>query len=241
MVAELRHDATQRDRERQMTLRREVYLPAAESASRLQGILGQLVDLTVSNQILARESLDHVTTMARITVVGSDKTVKAVYSLLSEFNSAFADLSLRRIALTTRQRRLDEVAQALQMTSAEQNRWLDILRGLDPNQRTDPSFWNVVKENLDRLLRQHEEYSTEHEALLTSQLPDRLEFADACLTRALNVAERIPSAVFAVRQELELPLDEEGFLRIHSEGLDKTKAIFRDFVATIRSEARGQE
>ncbi|QTD94787.1 hypothetical protein [Burkholderia anthina] len=40
---ELRHDAMQRDREREIALRRDVFLPAVESALSMQSALGSLI------------------------------------------------------------------------------------------------------------------------------------------------------------------------------------------------------
>ena len=99
---QLNHDSAQRDRERQMALRRDVYLPAAESVTRLQALLGSLIDLRTPDENLSRESTTHIAVISKISVIGSIKTVAAVSALLNEFNSAFLDLSFHRIILIER-------------------------------------------------------------------------------------------------------------------------------------------
>src|SRR5437762_4002239 len=53
-ASQLSHDSKERNRERQMAWRREVYLESAESVSRLSSLIGRVADLNVADPELSR-------------------------------------------------------------------------------------------------------------------------------------------------------------------------------------------
>src|ERR1035437_8029246 len=67
-AAQLKHDSEERSRERQMSWRREVYLSAAESVSRLSGLIGRIPDLGVPDQELSRVFQDDIAKITRIQI-----------------------------------------------------------------------------------------------------------------------------------------------------------------------------
>src|SRR5215469_7161292 len=71
---ELQHDGEQRDREREMSLRINVYLPAAEAVVRSQGLLANLLNPEIpETQIMAGHQND-LAAIAKVQVVGTEET-----------------------------------------------------------------------------------------------------------------------------------------------------------------------
>ena len=92
---ELKHDASQRNREREMALRRDVYLRAAEAISRVQNMLMRLTDLSVSEQDFSASFCRDSSAMAQVQLVGANNTVQAISAFGPELSAAFLELSFR--------------------------------------------------------------------------------------------------------------------------------------------------
>jgi hypothetical protein len=75
---QLEHSARQEDRKRYMDLRRDVYLPAAEAIMRSNGVISKLVDLSVSENDVAQTIQESFAILAKMHVVGKERTVAAV-------------------------------------------------------------------------------------------------------------------------------------------------------------------
>ena len=82
-----------------MSWRREVYLYAAESISRLSGLVGRIADLNVPDQELSRVFQDDMAKITRIQVIANDKTVAAVNAFTGKFAIVYLQLFVDRALL----------------------------------------------------------------------------------------------------------------------------------------------
>jgi hypothetical protein len=81
----------QQAREREMALRREVYLPAAEAISRLQSLLFRLA-AGEREEVLKEEGQAATLALARVYVVAGDRTIQALVSLSTSFQRSSFEL-----------------------------------------------------------------------------------------------------------------------------------------------------
>src|ERR1019366_95009 len=96
---QLNHDTDQRNRERAMTLRREVYIPAMEAVTRLSSLLTKAHSSTDSLPELAAQISANIATLSKVDVVASETTVKALIRFTSELNPALAELTMSRLGI----------------------------------------------------------------------------------------------------------------------------------------------
>lgn len=234
LLAQLKHDSAQRDRERHMSLRRDVYLQAAEAISRTQAILGRLLDLNTPDGDLATESRIDSGVIARIQVVGTDQTVRAVSAFMNEFAVAYAELSFERICLVERKNRIELVKQYREKASQEQDRWLELMKRMNLQGSSDQCLWNVIQGNFEFARKQHEGYSREEQSLWAEQNREHLQSLKSCIEHSSRLAELIPPAVFAVRDELELPLNTDEYMKSFNESMKRGKAALDAFVQKLQ-------
>ena len=81
LAKQLEHDSTERTREREMALRRDVYLEAAANIARVSHIMGRLAN--VGDETAAQELGDTFAALARVQLTGSNETVHAVMAMLT--------------------------------------------------------------------------------------------------------------------------------------------------------------
>ncbi|MGH9428077.1 MAG: hypothetical protein ACRD2L_17480, partial [Terriglobia bacterium] len=92
--------------EREMSLRKEVYLEAAQAIMSSLGAIGRLADASVPQDELAKQFSEMKGALAKVHLIGSSATVSAVSIFSTEFACAFLELSLPRYPLLEKQAQL---------------------------------------------------------------------------------------------------------------------------------------
>jgi hypothetical protein len=103
---QLKHDCEQRDLERKMALRKEVFLKAAESIPLANSLLGRIADLNYNQKKLVTEFAQHLSTFAKLHMVGSNATVEAIFAYTDRLGSSFMEMQRVRSELTMRQHQI---------------------------------------------------------------------------------------------------------------------------------------
>lgn len=229
-IAELKHDASQRDREREMALRRDVYLGAAGAISRAQSMLMRLADLNVADQELSAAFSRDSSAMAQVHVVGTNKTVQAISAFSQELGAAFLELTLKRLPLLERKNQIELLGKFIDKSNTEQERLINIMRQLNLEGNTDQKTWGVVNDSFKFEQQKNAENMEERQALTNQQHHDILEFLELSFDRFCTVSRLVPPAIFAVREELDLPLDREAYTKMFDENLEKGKDNIQGFL-----------
>lgn len=229
-LAQLDHDSNQRNREREMNLRREVYLQAAEAIARGQNILTRLTDLNLSEQEMGAQFSVDSSTLAKIQIVSTNETVQAVSAFQQELASAYLELILKRVRLLERKRSIELLTEFIDRSQAEQNRLIDLMKKLNLEGNADQRLWKVIGDNFEFQKEQHKKYMEERNELWAEQNKAHLSFAKLCFLRFVEVSKLVPPAVFASREELELPIDKEAYLVTFNENIDRSMKIFQSFL-----------
>jgi hypothetical protein len=91
---------------REMSLRRDVYLDAAEAIARATNSLNELADVSAPGTELARQLTADFATIAKVHVIGSPETVDALMRVTQELSRAQVELNRARMPLMSLQREL---------------------------------------------------------------------------------------------------------------------------------------
>lgn len=213
----LRNDALQRDREREMSLRREVYLPAAEAITNRFNILSRFTYLDISMQDILTELTKDTAAIAKIEVVGTNATVQAIYTFSQEFGAAILELELKRVSIDKRKKDIEYLSECLYKTGKEQENDVD-------DKHVD------LTTELNRGIYKKQDH------LLAEQNREILELVESCLKHYMEISRLIPPALFAVRDELELHIDKVAYMKTFDENLKKTDDLLKASIARMKSE-----
>jgi hypothetical protein len=239
--AQLEHDSAQRDREREMALRQDVYLRAAEAVSKGQNILGRLSNLNLSNEELGGEFSQVSAALAKIQVVGTNETFQAVSAYSRELASAYLELLLKRDQLLKRKNSIEALCRLLDRSRVEQDRCSNLMKQLNIDGNRDQRVWAFVKGNFEFEQQQQEKYSQQQQELWTMQSAEHLKFAELLLGKYVEVSKLIPAAVIAVREELDLRVDPETYLASYREDIEKGTAVVQSFLTEVAARKDTQE
>jgi hypothetical protein len=96
---QLQADRESRNREREMSLRKEVFVSAAEAVVRAANTLSKFSDLSVSQKDLSAAIFESSPMIAKVNLVASEDTICALTAVMGEMTGAFLHLSHQRLAL----------------------------------------------------------------------------------------------------------------------------------------------
>ena len=244
LLKQLSHDADQKDRERQMSLRREVYLEAASALFRLQTLLGKVADIEHEQKIILAEFADMQAKLAKVHIVGSQTTVEAVMSYVNAFGPAFFALLAHRASLTIRKSKVDTHVGLANKASLERDRCIEMMRQMNLEGSRDPARWSAV-EYQDKFAREQQEMHNKKAAEYRSkQLNEILAVGALSLNYNIQLLKLLPHAVLSVRGELELPLDEERYKQLWNQQIEGESRSFKtgmDQLKQITSAAEAED
>ena len=106
-LKELDHDRDQKNREREMSLRKEVFHEASEAVWASLIAVSRFSDLEIPHDKVTVGYLDKSPTIAKVHVIAKDETVKAVINFSGELNSTFYRLTAKRIPLIWKKEQLE--------------------------------------------------------------------------------------------------------------------------------------
>ena len=216
-----------------MALRRDVYLPAIEATSRSQNALMRLIDLSISNEELSGEFGGDSGALAKIQLVGSDSTVQAVSAYSEAMAKAYIELLMKRAPLVNRLSRIEMLGEFINHSQSEQRRNIDLMKRLTLEGKIDQRTLSLLNENIDFERQQQTKYAQERDELLAKQRVEYREFAELCFDRFLMISRFIPPAIFALREELELYIDEKAFMEMFEENLERAREVITSFLREL--------
>ncbi len=170
---QLEHDARERAREREMVMKRDVYLPAAVSVSKLQSLLAQVTNLNANDADLNRELIEHVAVIGQVQVVGTDLTVQAIIPLMAEYAAVVSDLAGKRAHLMVLKNLVDGLPEADKSPDGPFREWHSYIQQFGAQE---------------------------------------IELSKSLIAGIESVSNKLPPALFAIREELGLPLDRQAYL-----------------------------
>ncbi len=229
----LKHDATQRDREREMSLRRDVYLAAAEAIVNGQHILARFPNLNISDEDFSTEFQQNNASIAKVQVVGTNPTVQAVFAYSNEFSRTFLELSLKRLKLIERKYEIESISRMIDKLLTEGEGYLELMKQHRLEGNTDNQKWKILFENLELIQKQRENFFGKKQDLETIQRKEQICFTKNCTEKLFSISQFIPPAVLSVRDELDLPLDKDVYLEYFKKKKKKGRVALDSFFSEI--------
>lgn len=225
LEVQLAHDADQRDRERTMALRREVYLEAAAALAHVNAVVGRLADISNDQKALAEEFQADLARIAKVHIVGSPRTVQAVMNYVGVIGPSFAELAAKRVPLIIRKSAIDLESTFMDAAQAERKRFSAMTQQLNLEGVTDAEKWDPINRQSAVAAETYKSHAEIRRALWAEQLKDTFALARDSLAVAERVIPLLPAAILGVRSEMDAPLDPEWYAGLWAEQLANMRQV----------------
>jgi hypothetical protein len=149
---ELKHDATQRNHEREMMLRREVFLPAVEAALTMQASIGTLVNIEIPAVVASEKYQAGHATFIKVAAIGTQETVLACQALNGALGNSLLQLSARRAGLQHLQNQLADLDRNTTLHEGLRDSWIKVQQELVAKGEKDAEVWQAARPSAAALL-----------------------------------------------------------------------------------------
>ena len=236
----LAHEADQRDRERTMSLRREVYLEAAEALAHANTLLGRMSDIENDQKVLGEELATDLGKIAKIHIVGSDRTIQAVMDYANALGPAVIELVAKRGPLMIRKADIAHQQTFIDVALAERKRFTAVMQQLNLDGVTDQSKRERILAQSRIATEAHESHIAAMGELWRLQLEGIFDIVRHSLALVDRVTRLLPPAILAVRSEMELPLAPHWYASLWIEQLANVRAVTERLLASLRESSEKQ-
>ncbi|MBI4825332.1 MAG: hypothetical protein HY807_02780 [Nitrospirae bacterium] len=233
LTNQLLHDAQQRDRERSMELKREVYLKATEAITVNHMILMKLTNLNVQELEIAQQFSNAAATIAKVNIIASTKTVNAVSDLSSELGENYLQLLAQRIPLVQRKANIEVLNILINKFSSERDQMIELMKKSNIQGNYDERLWKVINDNFEFAGEQIKKYSNERDQLLALNNQELVNFTKDCFQASKKVGNFFIPAIQAIREEMDIPFDEDGYKDTIERSWSKAERSMSKFIEEL--------
>lgn len=219
--------------EREKSIKKEVYLQAVEALTRTQNVVASLSNLNIDEQKATAGMVNDSGLIAKVQIVGSEKTVKAVSTITASIGTAIMELMLERRALVERKARIESLEGLRSNAQSEIERYISIMKNLNLEGNQDKRLWDTINNQVEFETKHRDNFIQETSDLWNAQNKEHLEFTQKCMNKYFEITSLLPVAVLAVREELSLPISDEAYLNIFNKNMERGKQVFSDFVERL--------
>jgi len=229
LAKQLEHDRQQKRIDREMELRKSIYLEAAEAIDSGLLVLGNYANLTKTFDELFREFYEKRGALAKVHLIGKESTVTAVLEFSVAFGEELKRLSLLRLPLTQIQERINFLGDQIKLFSRERDRMIDLMKQLNFEGNRDQHRWDFVRQTFEFEKKRIDDSIAEQLSLDSKLKKNWLAFASECASASNRVALLVAPAVKAVRDELELPFDFEVYKTTLEERIKRQQQSMNEY------------
>ncbi|EPC6137704.1 hypothetical protein ACR0WA_003647, partial [Vibrio cholerae] len=220
--------------EREKLLKKEVYLNSVEALTKYQGALAAMSNLDVSNQIITDSFSENAAQITKITMVGTEKTVKNITNFTGEVGAAYMSLFLVRGVLMNRKNHIDFLETCRKKHNDEIDRCLTIMKNMNLDGIRDNDAWARVNRAFENECESRDLVASEIDTNWAVQNEEHFKFIERCMSEFFRVNDLTPHLLLSIREELELDLDEAEYLKIHADNAQKTRVVFERFMRGVQ-------
>ena len=233
------HEVALRNKERDLNMRREVYMDAMEAISAGITAISRFSELSETPEALMQSYSSLSSKLGKVTIVGQNETIETLANFQLEVNGAFLRMSAKRD-------KFDGILHYSQATEAE----IEKLKGKLTQLTT---HFTQAKVNQEYDLSQR--YQAEIDALqndLTDLQNQEEDIGNQLMRTVANLVQTSMAEVSALnkllvplislmRTELELPFNSEHFARILEKGNDELEAYMASFFKEYEQALNGEQ
>ena len=233
LVRQLAHDREVKARERDLALRKEIYLDAAEAVQAAFNSLMSFPNLDIPNDKVMAAYTEKNAAIAKVYVVAKIETARAFANLLTEFTDAGMRLMIARAPLFGRKTYAKALEGYIQGWEKEAGRWLEEIKQFNVAGLVDQRRWSVLNSNLEAAQKAAKGLRQEQEKANEEVMRGSLSLFEAAISESARIQKLVGPLVLAVRRELETADDEKAYGEILEGAAAKAAASTRQFVADI--------
>lgn len=235
LAAQFQHDRGLKDRDREMSMRKEIYLAAAEAIAVGIHSLGNFNNVKVPTEDLLKDYLGKVPALAKTYVIATVETVQAINGFTNAMTSAHLKLQLLRAPLIEMHSALLDCDKMLARAEKDRDEMLDLIRRHRIDLEDSGPKFEVLNEHFDFAQKQIESISQKRQQLAIQLQRKQMEMITPWRAENAEVSRVLIPVIVSIRKELNLPIDEANLRIMIEASISRISLAHSDFIKSVTS------
>jgi hypothetical protein len=228
--AQFEHERGSNTKDREMVLRKEVFLSAAEAVAVGMNSIGRFADFDIPNDQVMQPYVEKAPAISKVHVIARTETILPLAQFTSLLGTRYMELFERRYELMNERNAIALVDNQVAQFGKERDRILEMIKQHNIEGAVDQRRWEVLQENFEFEQKRINDGLTRRAQLAAALAPKHLEFMRQCLSHTEQLGGLLIPVLTAVRRELELPLDEAAYRQAMVESYAQQQQAINGFI-----------
>ncbi len=233
---QLEHDRDLKNRERGMSLRKEIFLDAAEAIHAGLITMSRLAHLEIPPDKLTDDYMSKASSIAKVHVVAQETTIKALLHFSGEFAVTFLRLGAKRLPLLRKANDVAGFNDLVASVEKERSRLAELLGQHTLEGSIDQRKRDYLQTMYDLEKGHFEQTSKMRDALAAELYPQQIAFMQECTEATMRLWRLAVPVVISARNELDLPVDEIQYGKMVDESILKQTGSMGSFGKELQSQ-----
>ena len=233
--AQLAHEREMKNREREMSLRKDVYLAGAEAVYAGLLAVNRFANLETPHEKVIEGYLDKAPSLAKVHIIAKEETVKALVAFSAALDTLFVRLFARRGPLVSEKQKIDALITQADITDKENSRTLELIKQYNLEGLTDQNRRDWLQRNFDFEQKQSKAARQEAASLAVTLYLKQLQLMEDSTDERNKLVRLLIPVVFSIRKELELSIDEVEYRRVLDAAASEQLKIFKEYLQEQRA------
>lgn len=230
---QLQNDRELKNREREMTFRKDTYAAAAEAIAGSMRALSKFSELSFSLKEISEMYFEQSPALAKVNLVAGEDTIRALVNFGAGFVGAFSRLAQQRMVLSNSQEQIAVKVALVKGFEKTRDAMIELMRHHNIEGTQDARRFEAIQENFefeaDRIATTNQEIQ-QMNAELSAKL---LLFVKQCFVENINVNQLLIPLLVEARKELELPISTEEYAEIIHQACSNLEGLFDASIQSI--------
>lgn len=237
----LQHDAEQREKERQMDLRREVFLGAAEALGRQSEYINLYskvdFDFWKDQEIIK----GNIGAWNKIHLIAGIETIDAYTRANQSWANALLKLTKARLKIEEVKSELKSQEDLIAMLSAHRDEALASIRALGTSSNSPQEMYQLHRRRFDELQGEIREEMAKKVELHSRLARLLMEISIVGMTCHVEFSQKLLAVNLAARREVDLPIDEQRYRELQTLIAKESQEVSHAFVEEMKEWMSEQE
>lgn len=211
---QLAHDREQRAKERSLSMRREIYLSAAEAIAAAMNTVVRYGDLSLDQNALTAEFRAKSDQISKIHVVASEVTALRFIAFMRDLGATFIKLNIQRAELVATRASMQTLLERIKGHNASRDHYLELMKQFNVEGTMDERRMSVLQNGFKFEQDAAMKAAVEHDTLLEELRPKHLAFVELCQSENIRLSKSLLPLIESVRCELENPIDVNLYAKV---------------------------
>lgn len=233
------HERAVKTIEREMALRKEIFLQAAEAIYAAIQDMYRFGNLQLGSDEVTKSYMEKSPAIAKVHIVAGTPTLEALMAISGALNTAFYKLWARRHAVLKVREGVVEIDAAINEARREQDNYLSLMKQFNLNVEVDRRKWEVLDSSFKREMERIEKLRTARAPLAQRFGEEHERLIQESSEVATEVAKFISPLIKAIREELQIPFDFDVYEALQASSMQNQRDALANFLREIRKLNQG--